>query len=127
MSDTCLVFFKSNECNLDKAIIALQSYGFTVSSHSDKIIAYQDEELKFEIYIANGEYVQEEAIDIAKNSEFEEALSQCDARFEIYIEDLDSALDEINSLMEVQGALQDASKGYLFIPWNGKISEPWVG
>ena len=39
--------------------------------------------------------------------------------------DLDAALDEINTLMEVQGALQDASRGYLFVPWSGNLSEPW--
>ena len=27
--------------------------------------------------------------------------------------------------MEVQGALQDASRGYLFVPWNGSLTEPW--
>ncbi len=44
---------------------------------------------------------------------------------EIGIENLDEALDEINTLMEVQGALQDASGGYLFLPWNGTLSKPW--
>ncbi|MCU0627700.1 MAG: hypothetical protein MUF21_14630 [Gemmatimonadaceae bacterium] len=52
-------------------------------------------------------------------------LRHCDARFEIEIEDLDAALDEINTLMEVQGALQDASQGWLHLPWNGTVTEPW--
>jgi hypothetical protein len=33
----------------------------------------------------------------------------------------EAALDEINTLMEVQGA----SQGFLFLPWNGNLSEPW--
>lgn len=41
--------------------------------------------------------------------------------------DLDAALDEINTLMEVQVALQEASEGFLFLPWNGNLSEPWQG
>lgn len=41
------------------------------------------------------------------------------------IDDLDGALDEINTLMEVQVALQDASQGFLFLPCNGNLSEPW--
>ena len=27
--------------------------------------------------------------------------------------------------MEVQGALQDVSRGYLFVPSNGSLTEPW--
>jgi hypothetical protein len=33
----------------------------------------------------------------------------------------------MNTLIEVQGALQDASRGYLFLPWNGSLSEPSQG
>ena len=31
---------------------------------------------------------------------------------------------EINTLIEVQAAVQDASQGYLFLPWNNSLSEP---
>ena len=37
---------------------------------------------------------------------------------------LDTALDEINTLIEVQCTLQDATAGYLFNSWNGKLSAP---
>ena len=47
------------------------------------------------------------------------------ARFEIEFDNLDEALYEINTLMEVQAALQDASSGLLFLPWNGNLSAPW--
>jgi hypothetical protein len=26
---------------------------------------------------------------------------------------------------QFQGALQDASQGFLFLPWNGNLSDPW--
>jgi hypothetical protein len=68
-----------------------------------------------------------EAAKIGHGTPHEDALRECDARFEIVIEDLDEALDEINTLMEVQGALQDVSQGFLFLPWNGELSEPWRG
>ena len=54
----------------------------------------------------------------------EAALRECDARFEIGMDDLDKVLDEINTLMEVETALQDASHGYLFLPWNGNLAGP---
>lgn len=71
-------------------------------------------------------HVLKEAQEIGRGTEYEQALSRCDARFEIDIPDLDEALAETNTLMEVQGALQDASAGYLFLPWSYKIMEPWV-
>jgi len=43
-------------------------------------------------------------------------MGECSARSEIGIDDLNAALDEINTLMEVQDALQDASQGFLFLP-----------
>ena len=65
-----------------------------------------------------------EAAEIGAGTAHEDALRGCDARFEIGIDDLDAALDEINTLIEVQSALQDASRGFLFLPWNGNLSEP---
>jgi len=43
---------------------------------------------------------------------------------EIGIADLDEVLDEINTLIEVQCTLQDATSGYLFNSWNGEVSGP---
>ena len=51
-------------------------------------------------------------------------LERCDQRFEIEIDDLAAALDEINTLMEVQGFLQDATRGILFTCWNGNLLPP---
>ena len=69
-------------------------------------------------------HVAEEAAEIAEGSPFAAELSRCDARFEIGIEDLDEVLDEINTLIEVQCTLQDATAGYLFNSWNGELSGP---
>jgi hypothetical protein len=66
-----------------------------------------------------------EAAEIGRGTEHAEAMAAFDARFEVEFDDLEDALDEINTLMEVQGALQDASQGYLFLPWNANICKPW--
>lgn len=71
--------------------------------------------------------VRAEAAEIGEGTPHEADLRGCDAYFEIHFESLDEALDEINTLMEVQGALQDASQGFLFLPWNGNLSQPWRG
>ncbi|MDB5313114.1 MAG: hypothetical protein JWO38_7316 [Gemmataceae bacterium] len=51
-------------------------------------------------------------------------MRECDVRFEVYFDSPHEALDEINTLMEVQIALQEASGGFLFLPWNGNLSGP---
>jgi hypothetical protein len=53
---------------------------------------------------------------------FEQKIANCDARFEVWIEDLDAALDEINSLIDVQDALQSLTRGCTYFTWNGKLT-----
>lgn len=53
-------------------------------------------------------------------------LATCDARFAVEVVGLPAALDEINTMMELQGALQDCCGGYLVLGWNGGIVEPWT-
>ena len=43
---------------------------------------------------------------------------------QIDIDDLDEALDAINPLIELQGALQDATDGFLVLEWNGALQPP---
>ncbi len=126
MSDTCLVFFQSEECDLDGATKSLESYRFNVTRDGKKLVIDRGDSPQFEIILVKEDFVQEEANEIAEGTEFVNEMSKCNARFELIIDDLGRALDEINTLMEAQGALQDASKGYLFTPWNDTISEPWL-
>jgi hypothetical protein len=48
----------------------------------------------------------------------------CDAYVEITFESLDEVLDEINTLIVVQGALQEATGGLLYRSWNQTFSGP---
>ena len=50
------------------------------------------------------------------------ALKGCDARFVIEFDDLDAVLDETNTLIELQGALQEAAPSAVFFnAWNGNL------
>jgi hypothetical protein len=69
-------------------------------------------------------HVADEAAEIAEGTSFASEMSRCNARFEISIAELDETLDEINTLIEVQCTLQDATAGYLFNSWNAAISGP---
>ncbi|MFC1850878.1 hypothetical protein ACFL27_11850 [candidate division CSSED10-310 bacterium] len=124
MKATCMVFFQSDLCSFESAVESLSEYGLTVHCQGDLITAGRPGSPQYEITVSRETYVQEEAIEISTATPHAEAMSKCNTRFEIVIDDLDEALDEINTLIEVQSALQEASEGYLFIPWNDTLSAP---
>ncbi|MEK6236009.1 MAG: hypothetical protein N2C14_14980 [Planctomycetales bacterium] len=121
--DVCMVFFQSQACDLEKAAEKLVGYRFHVERAGERLIVGKPDSPEFDVILSRDE--SERAAKIGEGTPHADAMRQCDACFEIIIDDLDAALDEINTLMEVQGALQDASRGYLYLPWNGNLSEPW--
>ena len=120
-----LVFYQNENSSSKKAKEFLESYGFEVQEAKDKLVA-KATKFTFDITINKAPQVQVEAKEIGKNSPYKQEMNLCNTCFEVRIENLDKALDEINTLMEIQGALQDASKGYLFLPWNDSLSEPYL-
>jgi hypothetical protein len=125
MSETCSIFFRPGKATLDSAAKALEDYGLTVERASDHLVVHGDDSPSYVVRLVNEPHVLQEAIEIGAGTEHAAEMSLCAERFEVEIEDLAEALDEINTLMEVQGALQDASGGYLFLPWNGSLSNAW--
>lgn len=125
MAETCMVFFRPKACDLGAAAESLAGYGLTVTRQGDQLTAGWPGGPQFRVRLVAGPQVQAEAAEIGAGTPHAAVMRECAARFEIEIDDLDAALDEINTLMEVQGALQDASQGFLFLPWNGNLSEPW--
>jgi hypothetical protein len=127
MADCCMVFFWPGACDLDAASKSLAGYGLTVTREGDVLTVGRPGSPHFRIRLSAEPHVAVEAAEIGDGTPHAAAMSECGARFEIVIDDLNAALDEINTLMEVQGALLDASQGFLFLPWNGNLSEPWRG
>ena len=125
MSDGCMVFFRSGACDLDDAAKALAGYGLTVTRRGNMLIAGRPGSPLFRVRLSAEPHVAIEAAEIGEGTPHAVAMRECGARFEIDFDDLDAALDEIHTLMEVEVALQDASQGFLFLPWNGNLSEPW--
>lgn len=122
---TCMVFFPQGAATIDDVVIELDEYSVTVKRDGNILYVTGAAECSFKIQLVTDSHVLEEAIEISAGSRYEEKMKNCNARFEIAIETLDIAFDEINTLMEVQAAVQDATQGLLFLPWNGEISEPW--
>ena len=73
---------------------------------------------------SDADYVQIEATEIGKRTEWASSLARTDRRFEVAFDDLDAVLSEMNTLIEVQATLQDLTRGYLFNTWNGGLNPP---
>jgi hypothetical protein len=115
----CLVFFRSGRCDLDFAAAALADARLRAVGRGDELAVSYPGSPVFRVSYVAEDYVAEEAVEIAAGNPHAAALLPCDARFEILIDDLDAALDECNTLISVQGALEDATSGFLFNTWNG--------
>jgi len=124
MSDTCYIFFRPGKATLESAESSLMEYGLTVDRADGRLVVHLPGSPSFMVRLANAEHVQAEAAGVGAGTEHEAEMSACTERFEIEIEDLAEALDEINTLMEIQWALQEASGGFLFLPWNASLSKP---
>lgn len=122
MSEVCMIFFEKGACDFDSALQTLRNHGLELDEDGSHVFAYYKDSPKYRISLVSDGYVNEEAIEIAEETKTELPLRNCNARFEIEIDDLEAALDEINTLMEVQFALMEVSNGYLFTPWNGNLT-----
>lgn len=120
-----MVFFppQAGAHSLDSAREALVGRGLSVRATPRGLEAsWAEDGPLLRVAFARGNHVAEEVAEIAEGSEFEAAMRACSARFEIAIDDLDEALDEMNTLIEVQATLQQATAGFLFNSWNRELS-----
>jgi hypothetical protein len=126
--DGGLVFFRPGTGDLDAAAKALDEYRLNVTRRGHQLTVGRPGGPQFRIMLSEVPHVVVEAAEIGEGTPHAVAMGESGARFEIGINDLDAALDEINTLMDVQLALQDASQGgSLFLSRNGKLSGLWQG
>lgn len=121
-----MIFFRSSVCDLgiDEAQRLLSARGLQVARDGSVMSVRGGSDPELSVVLSAESHVAEEATEIGEGTPFAAELSHCNARFEIGIADLDAALNEMNTLIEVQWTLQDATHGYLFNSWNGELSGP---
>ena len=124
MSDACYIFFGPGKATLESAESSLMGYGLAVDRAGGHLVVHLPGSPSFMVRLANAEHVQAEAAGVGAGTEHEAEMSACTERFEIDFFFIDAAPAEIYTLMEIQWALQEASGGFLFLPWNASLSKP---
>ena len=126
-----MIYFRSCHIGLAAARKAMIAAGLAVRRLDGPLagqlgVRWADDPDCTELRVAysRGRYVREEASGSGKHSPHATAMAQCDARFEILIDDLDETLDDLNTLMEVQWALEELAECYTVNSWNGKVVGP---
>ncbi|WP_434612023.1 hypothetical protein [Arthrobacter sp. A5] len=119
------VYFVRGAAGLDDAAVTLPDHDL-YAAHKDAGLEVRSGKLIFTVTLDETDGMGTAATEAGKDSEFENDMSLCTARFDVEINDLETALDEIHAITELQAALQDCSGGFIFLPWNDGIIEPWV-
>lgn len=120
----CFILFHKPEFQLENAADALRSRGLVVDSQANALKVTWGDGPQLRVHFARGAEVRQEAEDIGAGTRYTEMFKGFDSRFEISFDDLNAVLDEINTLIEVQICLQQATGGFLFNSWNGQLTPP---
>ena len=130
MSASCFILYPTRLrpgialAHLDEALTPL---GMSVTKRPASLLVQWNEGPKFKVSLASGAEVLAESAEIAEAFAPERAdrdrIAACDARVELSF-DLEKALDESNTLIELQLTLQTLLEGWIFTQWNGQLVGP---
>jgi hypothetical protein len=121
---TCTIYFSSPEHTIHSIKEPLEEEGLFLREKDNALfVRWDDKGPELKVTYRAGTEVQTEAAAVGLATEFEERLHACPYAFDIQFEDLEAVLDEINTLIQVQGVLQSTSKGVAFNSWNSVLSD----
>lgn len=118
------LMFPSPVIGLDEAGALLERRGFQVKKADNDELRCECNDIVFLLSRHEGSEIQREFAMIGDRLNNPTEIKQCDCRFQIGFYDRETVLDEINSLIEIQMTLQDATNAYLFNVWNECVQPP---
>jgi hypothetical protein len=125
----CLLFFRDPErkFTLERFKQVLDDEGVTVTGEKQPFaLRWGDDGPTLYTSIERGEVAEILASRLmdGRAQEHRDLIAGCDGYIEIAFESLDEVLDEINTLIVVQSALQQATSGLVYRSWNQTFSGP---
>jgi hypothetical protein len=123
----CLLFFRDPEAKFtpERLKQVLGNRGATVTGDIQPFAVRWGGGPTVYASITRGEFVETIALRLmGRGRKYRDLIAGCDTQIEITFHNLDEVLDEINTLIEVQATLQDATGGLLYRSWNHTFSGP---
>ncbi|MFO0572037.1 MAG: hypothetical protein U0263_40820 [Polyangiaceae bacterium] len=121
--DSSFLVYIPGACTLEDAERALVAAKLGVTRDGDTLAVRMGTGPTLFVGLNAEPWVVLEATELSEDSETPE-IAECTRRFEVAIEDLEQALDEYNTLFEVQAVLQDLTHGWVLLSWNGELMAP---
>ena len=119
-----IVMFNGSALDLAGARRALEATTLTVDGDDQELRVRWADGPVLRVSLERGPGVLAEAHELGAGTAFVTQLQACDARLVIAFDDLGAVLDEVNTLIETQVTLQQATQGILFNTWNDEMSAP---
>ena len=123
----CLLFFRDPEAKITLAHVrqVLEDRGLTVAGKDPVLAVTWGDSPTLRVAVTRGEVAKVLlARLLGKSRKHRTFASSCDAYVEITFDNLEEVLDEINTLIEVQTTLQEATAGLCYRSWNQTFSTP---
>jgi hypothetical protein len=117
----CLVFFRGTAPSLAEAGALLAARGLSVDQKSTSIGVRWKGGPELTVSKIGGAAAPKDAQEAARGTKHSQTVACCAGWFEIEFESLSAVLDEMNTLIEVQCSLQNATTGVLYCAWNGSV------
>ena len=123
----CLIFFKDPDEKFTTAQmqLSLKKSGLSVSNEAEVLSVRWGDGPILKVSIQRGSHLEAVLRGlVGQHRKYSSFISGVDAEIKIEISDLNEALDEINTLIEVQATLQDVTQGLMYMSWNQVFSPP---
>lgn len=123
----CLIFFRDPETKFDTSRLreVVAAAGLSATAGGEPITVQFGEGPKMKLSIARGKFLETMVRGlVGTQRKHKDLVAGCDAQIKIEIENLDEALDEMNTLIDLQASLQNATGGLMYNSWNQEFSAP---
>jgi hypothetical protein len=103
----------------------LEDRGLSVNGNEEPFAVQWHDGPLLLVSIQRGSYVETVIRSLVGRRRKHRALVPgCDTQIKIELSDVEEVLDEINTLIEVQSTLQNATRGLMYMSWNHNFAGP---
>jgi hypothetical protein len=122
-----LIFFRDPEAEFTPARMrqVLRDAGLTVTGRKEPFAVRKCDGPTMFVSIHRGSFIEPVIRGlVGPRRKYRTLIPGCDTGIKIQLSDVEEALDEINTLIEVRLTLQAATRGLMYMSWNHNFAGP---